>query len=330
MLLAPICEAQFVETRLMNILQYQILVASKAARCVIAAGKKAGLIDFGLRRAHGAEAGLFAARASFIAGFIGTSTVLAEALWGIPAFGTMAHSFIEAHDSEKEAFIHFCVANPRNTTLLLDTYDTIAGAKKAVLAARELAGMGITVSRVRLDSGDIMNLSRDVRKILDDNGFADIGIIATGNMDEFSIADLLAQGAPIDGFGIGTKLDTSEDAPYLECAYKIVEYAGEPRLKNSQDKQTLPGRKQVLRRFQDNVMAGDTITLSDTQRDGIFLLHRVMKEGRIVRPNPDLTSIASHAGTSIASLPEYLLGNKVKAIYPVEIDPGHPGFAGAD
>lgn len=318
---APICEAQFVETRLINILQYQILVASKAARCVMAAGDKVKLIDFGVRRAHGAEAGLFAARASFIAGFIGTSTVLAEALWGIPAFGTMAHSFIEAHAEEKDAFIDFCLANPRNTTLLLDTYDTIEGAKKALHAARELTARGIPITRVRLDSGDILKLSREVRKILDENGRSDIGIIATGNMDEFSIRDLMSRGAPIDSFGVGTKLDTSDDAPYLECAYKLVEYAGEPKLKNSPQKQTLPGRKQVFRRFQNKTMVGDTICLKSAQMEGLSLLKKVMKDGRSVGPHLSLTDIACYAKNQIDSLPENLRSLQERVTYPVDIDP---------
>lgn len=169
-------------------------MASKAARCVLAADGRATLIDFGLRRAHGAEAGLLAARASYIAGFIGTSTVLADALFGIPIFGTMAHSFIQAHDSEQDAFIDFCLANPNNTTLLIDTYDTLAGARTVVEVSRTLASQGIRVQRVRLDSGDFLALSREVRQILDRGGCQDIQIFVSGNMDEFSIRDLLDAG----------------------------------------------------------------------------------------------------------------------------------------
>ncbi len=223
---APLPEAQFVETRLINLLHFETLIASKAARVVLAAPGKL-LVDFGLRRAHGAEAGLLAARASYIAGFAGTATVLAEQTFGVPSFGTMAHSFVQAHDDETAAFEDFATARPDNLTLLIDTYDTERGARKVATLAPKLKARGITVRAVRLDSGDLAALSRTVRGILDDAGLRDISIFASGGLDETSVAALVAGGAPIDGYGVGTSLTTSSDAPSLDCAYKLQEYGGD-------------------------------------------------------------------------------------------------------
>ena len=234
---APIPEAQLLETRLINILHFETMIASKAVRCVLAAEGKSSLVDFGLRRAHGAEAGLLAARASYIAGFTGTSTVLAEAVYGIPIFGTMAHSFVEAYEREEDAFVDFARTNPDNATLLIDTYDTLRGAEKAAEVAKTLAREAIRVRAVRLDSGDLLTLSKDVRRILDEKGFREIRIFVSGNIDEHAIRTLLTHGAPIDGFGVGTKLDTSADAPYMDSAYKLMEYAGRPRCKTSEERQ---------------------------------------------------------------------------------------------
>ena len=243
---APLPEAQFVETRLINLLHFQTLIASKATRVVLAAPGKV-VVDFGLRRAHGGEAGLLAARASYIAGFAGTATVLAERMFGIPSYGTMAHSFIEAHDDEAAAFADFARARPDNLTLLIDTYDTEAAARKVVAMAPKLAAEGITVRAVRIDSGDLAALSRRVRAILDQGGLAGVTIFASGGLDEDAIAALVAAGAPIDGYGVGTSLTTSSDVPALDCAYKLQEYRGTPRRKQSEGKQTWPGRKQVWR-----------------------------------------------------------------------------------
>ena len=222
---APLPQAQLIETRLINILHFQSLIASKAARLTLAAAGKQ-LIDFGLRRAHGSEAGLMAARASYIAGFAGTATILADKLYGIPTFGTMAHSFIEAFDSETEAFEAFARSRPSNLTLLIDTYDTEAAARKVVALASRLSARGIKVRGVRLDSGDMVALSKSVRRILDQGGLADVTILASGGLDEDNVAAMLQAGAPIDGFGIGTSLATSSDVPALDCAYKLQEYAG--------------------------------------------------------------------------------------------------------
>jgi nicotinate phosphoribosyltransferase len=318
---APMPEAQLIETRLINILHFEVLIASKAARCMLAADDRAVLIDFGVRRSHGAEAGLLAARASYITGFAGTSTVLAEPIFGIPIFGTMAHSYVEAHEDELEAFLSFARANPNNTTLLIDTYDVHKGARKAVEAAKRLKETGINVRAVRLDSGDLLVLSKDVRQILDQDGLKDVRIFASGNLDEYAIRDLLSQGAPIDGFGVGTKLDTSEDAPYLECAYKLMEYAGTPRFKKSQGKATIPGRKQVFRQFEDKTMVGDILTVEGDEIEGVPLLAKVMEGGRRIVGRQDLKEIAKYTRSQVKSLPAHFQRLETTPLYPVKVSP---------
>ncbi len=318
---APLPEAQLVESRLINLLHFQTIVASKAARTVLAAPGKL-LVDFGLRRAHGAEAGLMAARASWLAGFGGTSDVLAGARFGIPVFGTMAHSFVQAHDSEELAFEHFAAAQPQNVTLLIDTYDTEAAARKVAALAPKLAARGSTVKAVRIDSGDLAAHAKNVRRILDAAGQNDIGIFASGSLDEYALRDLLGRGAPIDGFGVGTALDTSADAPYLDCAYKLMEYAGRARRKRSEGKATLPGRKQVFRRYgADGVMTGDTITLEFERLEGEPLLQPAMRAGRRLAPPEPLAAIRERAATQLASLPAALCTLGAAPAYPVEISP---------
>jgi len=316
---APLPEAQLIESRIINLLHYQSLIATKAARCTIAAAGRAGLIDFGLRRTHGAEAGLFAARSSYIAGFAGTSTVIAEPLYGIPIFGTMAHSFIEAQANEEEAFINFGISNPNNVTLLIDTYDTVRGAEKVVTAAAFLREKGITVRGVRLDSGNIADLSKRVRTILDDGGLRDVGIFVSGNMDEYTIRDLYEQAAPITGFGVGTRMDTSADVPYFDSAYKLTEYAGKPRLKKSEGKATLPGRKQVYRRFDHNTMAGDIMTIEGDSHEGRPLVRHYMERGERLAPALDLTDIREFTMQQIDGLPPYLRKLEKTSPYPVEL-----------
>ncbi len=315
---APLPEAQYVETRLINILHFQSLIAAKAARMVLAAPGKL-LIDFGLRRAHGAEAGIFAARASYLAGFAGTATVVAEQLYGIPLYGTMAHSFIQVHDDEAQAFENFARARPSNLTLLIDTYDTEEGARKVVALAPRLKALGIKVGAVRLDSGDLAALAKSVRGILDAGGLADTAIFASGGLDEDEIAMLLAGGAPIDGFGIGTSLTTSSDAPALDCAYKLEEYAGVARRKRSAGKATWPGRKQVWRRFDAaGKMAGDILSLEDDRIDGEALIEPVMRNGRRLR-RPSLDEIRANAARNLAALPDPLRRLETGAAYPVQI-----------
>jgi nicotinate phosphoribosyltransferase len=316
---APLPEAQLVEARLINIVHFQSLIASKAARIVLAApGKR--LVDFGLRRAHGAEAGLLAARASYIAGFTGTATVLAAKLFDIPVFGTMAHSYIQAHDSETLAFERFAYARPEGLVFLIDTYDTEAGARKVVSLATRLDAAGIRVSGVRLDSGDLIALSKSVRRILDEGGLADVTIFASGGLDEDQLMAMAKADAPIDGFGIGTSLTTSSDAPALDCAYKLQEYAGLPRRKHAPGKATLPGRKQVWRSYgPDGRMAGDTLSLENDDQDGEVLIHRVMQAGKRVSPSQPLDEIRKHAGRELQSLPTPLRELELGATYPVQI-----------
>ena len=316
---APLPVAQLIETRLINIVHFQCLVASKAARMMLAAPGKL-MVDFGLRRAHGAEAGVMAARASYIAGFAGTATVLAGEFYGIPIFGTMAHSFVQAHDDEAAAFELFAQSRPENLTLLIDTYDTEAGARKVVALAPRLAARGIKIGAVRLDSGDLAALSKSVRRILDQGGLNDVRIFASGGLDEDSVAAMLHAGAPIDGFGMGTSLTTSSDVPALDCVYKLQEYAGLARRKQSTGKATWPGRKQVWRRYDaDGRMRGDILSLEDEAQEGEPLLQMVMQGGKRMAASPALADIRTRAAGELARLPAPLRRLEGAAPYPVEI-----------
>jgi len=329
---APLPQAQFVESRLINILHFQTLIAAKAARCVLAAPGKL-LVDFGMRRAHGAEAGLMAARASYIAGLAGTATVLAGEKFGIPLYGTMAHSFIEAFDDENAAFESFARSRPDNLVLLLDTYDTEAAARKVVALAPRLSAAGIIVRAVRLDSGDLVALAKSVRRILDDGGLGAVTIFASGGLDEESIAALIRAGAPIDGIGVGTSLTTSGDLPAVDCVYKLQDYAGLPRRKRSESKATWPGRKQVWRRYgADGRMTGDVLGLDAASRSspasadkasvdgaGTPLIEPVMRGGKRLRSSPPLAAIRDRARRELERLPEPLQRLQPDTTYPVEI-----------
>ncbi len=316
---APLPQAQFAESRLINILHLQTLIAAKAARVLLAAPGKL-LVDFGLRRAHGAEAGLMAARASYIAGFAGTATVLAGRDFGIPIYGTMAHSFIEAFADETAAFAAFAQSRPDNLVLLLDTYDTEAAARKVVALAPRLKAKGIAIRGVRLDSGDLVALSRSVRSILDAGGLNDVTIFASGGLDEDAIAGFARVKAPIDGLGVGTSLTTSSDVPALDCVYKMQEYAGLARRKRSANKATWPGRKQVWRRYgTDGRMAGDLLGLEGHDGDGEPLIQPVMQGGRRLRPAPSLDDIRRHAKRELERLPEPLRRLEPGTTYPVEV-----------
>ena len=304
--IAPIPQAQLVESRIINLLHFETLIASKAARTVLMAPGKL-LVDFGLRRAHGAEAGLLAARASHIAGFTGTSTVLAGQQFGIPLFGTMAHSFIQAHDDETQAFANFAHAQPDNVVLLIDTYDTEAAAHKVVALAPGLASAGIRVKGVRIDSGDLAEHARRVRRILDAGGLGQVIIFVSGDLDEYEVRDMLATGAPIDGFGVGTRVDTSNDQPFLDCAYKLQEYAGRARRKRSEGKATWPGRKQVFRSYDnDGHMLSDVVTLEADPQPGEPLLVPLMQKGRRLAPSPSLPAVRKHAAENLTRLPATL------------------------
>ena len=318
---APLPQAQLVETRLINLLNFQILIASKAARAVLIAPGK-GLIDFGLRRAHGAEAGLLAARAAYLAGFSGSATVLAGLLFGVPVYGTMAHSFIQAHADELEAFEHFAHSHPQNVVLLLDTYDTETAAEKVVALAPPLRRAGITIRGVRLDSGDLAEHARKVRRILDGGGLSNVRILASGNLDERAIQTLIATGAPIDDFALGTRLDSSEDVPYLDSVYKLQEYAGRARRKRSEGKATWPGRKQVYRaQGADGRMDHDMLTLEDDPQEGDPLIQPYMRAGKRITPLPSLLEVRQRAASELARLPEYLQRLEEAPPYPVTIVP---------
>jgi nicotinate phosphoribosyltransferase len=309
---APLPQAQLVETRLVALLHFSSLIASKAARCVLAAPGRL-LVDFGLRRAHGAEAGLLAARAAYLAGFGGSATVLAGARFGVPLYGTMAHSFIQAHGREADAFVDFARAHPENTTLLIDTYDTEAGAQKVVELAPRLAREGIKVKAVRLDSGDLAAHARKVRRILDEGGCRDIRIFASGGLDEYELERLSA--APIDGFGVGTSLVTSSDAPGLDCAYKLQEYAGVARRKRSEGKATWPGRKQVFRSA-----GGDLLGLASERHPGTPLLQPVMRAGKRLAPAEPLEASRGRTRDQLAWLPGHLRSlGRAEPAYRVEV-----------
>lgn len=298
---APLPEAQLVESRLINIVHFQTMIASKAARCRLAA-PDAALVDFGMRRAHGSEAALYAARASYLAGFAGTATTIARPMFDIPIFGTMAHSFIEAHDSEADAFAHFAKSHRGAVVLLIDTFDTEEGARKVVELARRL-GAG-AIHSVRLDSGDLRALAERVRAIFDDAGLSGIEIFASGGLDEHALAALVAADAPIDGYGIGTSLDVSEDCPALDSVYKLQEYAGIPRRKRSTGKATWPGQKQVYRRYDAaGKLDGDTLTIVGDRQPGQPLLAPVLRAGEASTPLPSLVEIRRHTSTELERLP---------------------------
>jgi nicotinate phosphoribosyltransferase len=316
---APIAQAQLVETRLINLLHFQTLIASKAARMVLVAPNKL-LVDFGLRRAHGAEAGLLAARASYIAGFNGTATVQAGMQFGIPLYGTMAHSFIQAHDDETLAFQHFADAQPENVVLLIDTYDTEAAAGKVVALAHQLQLRKITIKGVRIDSGDLAEHARKVREILDAGGLKNVTIFASGDLDEYALSAMFDAGAPVDGLGVGTRMDTSSDMPYLDCAYKLVEYAGTGRRKRSEGKQTWPGRKQVYRTLDPaGQLSSDIVTLENDIQPGEPLIIPVMQGGTRLQPAATLKEIRGHAAEGLARLPDALRRLQDPSKYHVEI-----------
>jgi len=316
---ATLPQAQLVESRLINILHYQTLIASKAARMVLAAPGKA-LADFGLRTAHGAEAGLFSARASYIAGFAGAANVLAGDRYGIPIVGTMAHSFVQVHDDEMQAFENFARARPDGVILLIDTYDTEAGARKVVELAPKLKADGIAIRGVRIDSGDLTEMARKVRRILDDGGLKDVIILVSGGINEDVLAGMMKAGAPIDGFGIGVNLAASVDVPALDCAYKLQEYAGKAKRKLSEGKQTWPGRKQVWRSYDaQGRMSGDILSVETDKQPGEPLIVQVIRAGKTVAPSPTLGQIRERAARDLARLPEPLRQLQPGANYSVKV-----------
>ena len=316
---ATLPQAQLVESRLINIMNFQTLVASKAARMVLAAPGKV-LADFGLRTAHGAEAGLFSARASYIAGFGGAANVEAGERYGIPLVGTMAHSFVQVHDDETQAFENFSRARPDGIILLIDTYDTEAGARKVVELAPRLAADGIIIRGVRIDSGDLAANAFKVRGILDEGGLTGAIILVSGGVDEDVLQKMVATGAPIDGYGIGVSLATSIDAPAFDCAYKLQEYNGHPKRKLSEGKQTWPGRKQVWRAYDaEGRMSGDILSLESDTQPGETLITQVMRGGKRIGTAPTLVQIRERSVHDLARLPLPLVRLESGVTYPVEV-----------
>ncbi len=317
---APLPEAQLVETYLLSTVMHQTMIASKAARMVCAAEGRA-LFDFGTRRAHGPAAGVAAARAAWIAGFEGTSNVYAGRRLGIPVVGTMAHSWVMSFDTEREAFEAFARFFPDHTALLVDTYDVIEGCRRATR-------LGDSLRAVRIDSGDLASVSRRCREILDDAGLSATQVIASGDLDERRISDLVTQGA-VNAFGVGTRLSTSDDAPSLSAVYKLIEREeggrAVPVLKRSHDKETLPGSKQVWRvrdasgRFERDVIELASAGMPPTEASYPLepLLHRVMTDGRVSAILPTLTEARVRCRASLAALPEHLRGLNPTLPYPV-------------
>ncbi len=313
-------EAQIVETMLLNIVTTASLLATKASRLVQAA-KGRPIIDFGSRRTHGEDAAIQAARSGYIAGFAGTSNVKAAALFGIPAVGTMAHSFVQAFEDEDEAFAAYNDEFPQTTTVLVDTYDTLEGVAKAIRVAKAAQTQGAAVNAIRLDSGDLRSLAKSARTMLDAAGLTDVQILASGGLDEFSIDKLVKSGAPIDAFGVGTRYGTSADAPYIDSVYKLVEIDGRPVTKLSSAKITLPWAKQIFRRFEGSLMNGDVITRQPSPAPEHYpqpLLRTVMKSGQRLEPQEPIETVRRRIASNLAAVPLDYRESKNPRTYPIE------------
>jgi nicotinate phosphoribosyltransferase len=323
---APIIEAQLVESFLLNTVNLQTMIATKASRVVHAAQGRS-VVEFGLRRTQGADAAMKAARCSYIAGCSGTSNVLAGMEYGIPIFGTMAHSFVMLFDSEVEAFRAFAKTFPKTSTLLIDTYDNIKGAHNAVIVAKELERKGFRLGGVRIDSGDLVEVSKRVRAILDEKGLSYVKIFASGDLDEYKIQDLLRKDAKIDSFGVGTRMSTSEDRPYVDIIYKLCERMDKhgkfvPTMKLSRNKRTLPARKQVYRvSDKSGNFIKDIIALHDEKVEGTPLLVKAMEKGKIIGELPTLKQIRENASENLARLPEKYKLLRKASHYPVLCSP---------
>lgn len=319
---APLPEAQIVETLIINQINLQSTIATKAARCVYAAGNRS-LSDFSLRRAHGIDAGMKAARCSFLAGFHSTSNVLASKSYGIPVGGTMGHSYITSFDDELESFRVFAKNFPNSTVLLLDTYDTIKAAHKAVTIAKEMESFGYRLQGVRIDSGDLQHLSMNVKKVLLEANLGYVQIIVSGGLDEYAINKLVKSGAPIDGFGVGTRMGVSGDAPWLDMAYKLVKYGDKPVAKLSSGKSTLAGEKQVFRvATSDGQLRNDIIGLANEpgpSNQAYGLLETFMESGKLTKSFPDIYELRKNLQTDFSKLdPKHkALNRPIK--YPVRL-----------
>jgi len=316
--IAPIAEAQLVESFVMNQVHVQSVLATKAVRVVTAAAGRP-VVDFAMRRMHGADAALKGARACHIAGVAATSNVLAGLAYGIPVRGTMAHSYIEAHDREIDAFRAFAELYP-GTIILVDTYDTIEGVRKVIELAHEL-GDELSVRGIRLDSGNLADLARKARELLDAAGLGKLEIFASGSLDEYRVAELVASGVPIDGFGVGTRMGVSRDAPDLELAYKLTAYAGEGRLKTSPGKPVLPGPKQVFRVEEAGCAVRDVVARHDEELPGRPLLDEVMRDGRrLTAGRVSLEQIRARAASELARLPSGIRAlEPANPPYPVKV-----------
>ena len=318
-LTAPIIEAQIVETFIINQIHLQTVIATKAARCAQAAGGRP-VVDFALRRTHGSDAGMKVARASYLAGFAGTSNVMAGQRYGIPLVGTMAHSFVSSFEREIDAFRAYAASFPNNAILLIDTYDTLAGAGNAVRIAKEMAQRGQKLIGVRIDSGDMAGLALEVRRILDGAGLGDVKIIGSGGLDEFELDRLAA--APYDSYGVGTKMGVSGDAPWADIAYKLVEYEGRPVLKLSPGKSSWPGRKQLFRQKNSHGKAEkDIIGLRDEEISGERVIQEVMRAGRTSVTYPTLPEIRAMLAGDLAALPDGVKHIREPSRFPVEFSP---------
>ena len=321
-LTAPVIEAQLVETMLVNQTTLQSVLATKASRVVhVARGKT--VVDFAARRTHGTEAANKLSRVSYMAGFAGTSNVLGGALYSIPTFGTMAHSFVTTFEDEADSFRAYARVFPDASTFLVDTYDTLEGVRRAIEVGLEMKALGHSLRAIRLDSGDLLDLSLQSRAMLDDAGLGDVEIIATGGLDEFEVDSLLAAGAPIDGFGVGTKVGVSADAPWTDGVYKLVEYDGRPVVKLSAGKATLPGPKQVYRyRDESDVYIRDVVAGADELPPGGSaepLIHEVMKKGRRLGPLPGLDELRTRFWSGLDRLPDRHKAIRSPAEYEVVV-----------
>ena len=320
---APLIEAQLVETFLLNATTFQTMIATKAARIALACAERT-FVDFSGRRDHGADAALKVARASFVGGASATSNVLAGQLYGLDLSGTMAHAYVLSFPSEIEAFRAYARDFPESAVLLIDTYDTVEGARRAASVANELRGEGVAIRGVRLDSGDLGALARAVRDVLDAEGCDDLRIFASSDLDEYRIAELVAEGAPIDAFGVGTRLGTSADAPSLGGVYKLVAGPQGPVMKRSTGKVSLPGIKQVYREERDGESVADTIALAgEPGAPGRPLLAQVMAAGERLTPPEPLATLRERRAAAVASLPEAAMRLDASSeAYPVRLSSG--------
>jgi nicotinate phosphoribosyltransferase len=302
---APIIEAQLIETFVINQVHLQSLIATKAARSVHAAAGRP-VVDFALRRTHGIDAGMKVARSSYLAGCAGTSNVRAGQRYGIPTVGTMAHSFVMSFDHEIDAFRAYAASFPSNSILLIDTYDTLQGAQNAARVAKEMAGRGQKLIAVRIDSGNLDEQARAVRKILDDADLRDVKIIGSGGLDEFDLSGFSNSNTPFDSYGVGTKMGMSADAPWADMSYKLVEYEHRPVLKLSTGKNSWPGKKQIYRQLDDGgKLNKDIIAMRGEEVPGAEpLLKKVMERGKSIAPLPSLQESRSLFLEEFARLPE--------------------------